>query len=325
MRINQLVAQVSTVKELWHEYLQCLEKDHDDIVYAMLYSSSSNGDHSAAPDTASHYYSLEGTIGLPSDQSLVPLTFELDDCVPKTNSLASACCTAVREGEVVTLQQMDGTLPPEMAIGVPGRAAGEQVNTVCILPIPDMFSVNQRAFVVIALSPRRPYDSEYTTFVHNLRDVLLKSASTIFLPEEHRRVRQKFEEIETNLAHQLRTTALEAQRIEAQYTKMFQLAPVGMFAITPDSRTTFYNDAYLSITGISQYEAELASANTRDAIHEDDSESVMECWLRCLQDKLPFTHEYRVRKQHSHIDAASGKEIVGDSWYVGLDAAAILD
>jgi len=228
-RINESVAQATTVKELWFEYLEGLEQDHSDVAYAMVYSSSTDDDLSRATNNHSSRYSLEGSIGLPAGHPSIPLTFDLDQYVGEQDDLACACRRAVLGGDVVVLQQRNGTLPREMAVGVPGRAGGGTVNTVCILPIPDLFSENSLAFVIVALSPRRPFDSENAAFVDYLRDVLVRSASTIFLPEEHRRARQKFEEIESSLAQELRATALEAERTEARYSKMFQLAPVGMW------------------------------------------------------------------------------------------------
>lgn len=228
MRLNQSVAKVNTVKELWFEYLEGLEQSRDDVAYAMLYSSPTNGSHSAVSDSSSHSYFLEGSIGLPTGHLCVPSSVDIDDCVEGSETMACACRKAVRNGDIVVLQQKDGTLPPDMAVAVPGRVGGEIVDTVCILPIPDMFSNNQLAFMVVALSPRRAFDSEGASFVFSLRDVLAKSASTVFLPEEHRRARQRFEEVESSLAQQLRATALEAERVEARYAKMFQMAPVGM-------------------------------------------------------------------------------------------------
>ncbi|GAB7346854.1 hypothetical protein MBLNU459_g1939t1 [Dothideomycetes sp. NU459] len=315
LEINQLVAQVNTVKELWFEFLEGLEQYRDDVAYAMLYSSATNHDPSAVCQKSLPCYALEGSIGLPTGHPSVPSTFDMDDCMNEQRSLASACRQAVETGGVVTVQSKDATLPPDLALAIPGRVGGETVNTVCVLPIPDLFSNQQFAFLVLALSPRLPFNSEHAAFVHWLRDILAKSASTIFLPEEHRRARQRFEEVETSLAQQLRATALEAERVEARYAKIFQLAPVGMYAITPDSRTLFFNEAYLNISGIARHDVE-NGAEPGDAIHEDDLESVQACWLQCLQDKQPFMLEYRLKKLYFHIDPASGEEVAGETWVV---------
>lgn len=86
------------------------------------------------------------------------------------------------------------------------------------------------------------------------------------------------------------------------------------YAITPDSRTVFFNDAYLSITGLSREDAETSNRDPSDAIHEDDLERILAAWSQCLQDKHPFTQEYRVKKEYMYTDAVSGEQISGESW-----------
>lgn len=42
----------------------------------------------------------------------------------------------------------------------------------------------------------------------------------------------------------------------------------------------------------------------------------MHAWLQCLEDKQPFTIEYRVSKPWYLTDPISGEELRGDTWYV---------
>ncbi|KAG9863583.1 histidine kinase, partial [Aureobasidium melanogenum] len=104
---------------------------------------------------------------------------------------------------------------------------------------------------------------------------------------------------------------------------MAQLAPIGMYAITPDSRTTFYNKAYLDITGITEASIE-AQTDPGEYVHPNDRERVMNAWLQCLEDKQSFTIEYRVSRPWSFTDPILGETFEGDT-YVLATAAPEMD
>ena len=122
----------------------------------------------------------------------------------------------------------DGAMPLHMAVSVPGRCDGYQVKNACIVPIPNLLGSSQLAFAVVALTPRRPFDGHATGFIRSLSDILIRSASTIFLPDEHRRARQRFEDLETSFKQRLEATNLQAEQVEARYEKLINQVPVGM-------------------------------------------------------------------------------------------------
>ncbi|KAG9597886.1 histidine kinase, partial [Aureobasidium melanogenum] len=331
VRINKTIARVNSVKELWFEFLEGLEPCKDDIPYALLYTNyaaaatdpSIPDSISASSGSSPQRFALEGSIGLAAGHPAVPLTFDLADCANDQNPLARACYKAWKSDDVVVLQLKDGSLPEALNQGIPGRASGDKVQTVCIVPLPDMTGHHTMAFLTLAMTPRRPYDTEAAMFAYYLRDILVKSASAICLPEEQRRARQKFEQIEASLAQQLRATTLETERLESRFARMAQLAPIGMYAITPDSRTTFYNKAYLDITGITEASIE-AQTDPGEYVHPNDRERVMNAWLQCLEDKQSFTIEYRVSRPWSFTDPILGETFEGDT-YVLATAAPEMD
>ncbi|KAI4726172.1 hypothetical protein E4T49_06067 [Aureobasidium sp. EXF-10728] len=326
VKINKAVAKVNSIKELWFEFLEGIESCKDDIPYALLHTNHSATNNSSMPDSVSassgsspQRYALEGSIGLAAGHPAVPLTFDLVDCAHDQNPLARACYKAWKTEDVVVLQLRDGSLPEVLHQGVPGRAAGDKANTVCVIPLPDMSGGQTMAFLTLAMTPRRPYDTEAAMFAYYLRDILVKSASAICLPDEQRRARQKFEQVEASLAQQLRLTALETERLESRFARMAQLAPIGMYAITPDSRTTFYNQAYLDITGITEQSIE-AQTDPLEYLHLDDRERVMNAWIQCLEEKQTFTVEYRVTRPWSFTDPISGETLHGDTWVLATAA-----
>lgn len=324
VKINKAIANVNSVKELWFEFLEALEPCKDDIPYALLHTSTATHPnvpetHSSSSASDSPRYALEGSIGLAAGHPAVPLSFDLADCANDPSSLARAFYKAWKTEDVVILQARDGTLPPLLNQGVPGRASGAKVQTVCVIPLPDMSAHRTMAFLTLAMTPRRPYDSDAAMFAYYLRDTLVKSASAICLPEEQRRSRQKFEQVEASLAQQLRATTLETERLESRYANMAQLAPIAMYAITPDARTTFHNKAYLDITGVTE-EAIEAQTDPMAYIHLDDRERVTNAWIQCLEEKQPFTLEYRVSRPWSFTDPISGEVMQGDTWVLATAA-----
>lgn len=223
VRVNQAVTQVSYMKELCFEFLEGIEACREDVPFALIYTLPPASDSDAGcPEVV-----LEGSVGIQT--SGLPKSFQIGTAEDGRNSLENACKRAWRSAEDLILSTTTGDLPEELAVTIPGRAQGAKVGTVCVLPVMGISGSGQVvSLLVIAMSPRRPYDADSLLFAHHLRDIFIKSASAIVLPEEQRRTRQRFEEIETSLAQQLRASALEAEKIEARFARMTRTAPIGM-------------------------------------------------------------------------------------------------
>lgn len=229
-KINRTMAHVTSLPELWSEFLRGIESCREDISYAMLYVSpnASRNESSDPASPAGRQYLLQGTVGIPTGHPSALSMIDLSPSHTAQGNLLGACKQAWSSGEDVVLAAKDDTLPASLALSVPERAGGEKVVTVCVLPIPDMFGGQQFGFLVLGMTSKRPYDAEAALYVHFLRDIVTKTASAIFLPEEQRRVRQRFEEIESSLEQRLRATTLESEQVQRRFARMSQIAPVGM-------------------------------------------------------------------------------------------------
>ncbi|PNS21002.1 Hybrid signal transduction histidine kinase K [Sphaceloma murrayae] len=317
IKTSETLSRISTLEELWDGFLRGIERATDDVPYAVVYtptgSTHVNPTGVNTPSEALHHFSLRGSVGLDHTNANFPHTFDLNSSAADTSRLAHACSQAWKTGELVVMREQDGSLPPAFAVGVPGRANGGVVNTACIIPVPDLIGNNQLAFVLLSLTPRRPFDQKATMLVQSFSDVLTRAASTIFLPDEKRRAQQRFQEIETTLSQQLRTTSLEAEQTEARYEKILKSARVGMYIIRSDEKLMYYNDAYLACTGATKEQAE-SSHVPGSLVHEDDSERVYSLWHHCIAEKQTIVLEYRMKKPWKSVDSVSGKEISGDTW-----------
>lgn len=315
VNINKIVSHVTNMKELCFEFLEELEACSEDVPFALIYTSPFESDAEFQDTTANgaspHSYTLGGSFGVSMHNKGIPASFDLAECNSNQKTLVGACTKAWESAEEVVLQAKDDTLPEELAAAIFDRVQ----KTVCVLPVPDIAGSGRIvAFLVIGITARRPYDEDAASFVHFLRDIFTKSASAIMLPEEQRKQRQKFEELETSLSQQLTATTLEAQKVEARFARMSQTCPVGMYAISTNSQTLFWNDAYLTVTGITKEEAQDARRQPIEAVHPEDRDRIYEAFLNCLEDKQPFTAEYRLVKPRIYLDPSTGEEICGETW-----------
>jgi len=236
VKTSEMLSPSNTLEELWNNFVQGITRATDDIPYAVIYIPTNNSHHNPistnAPSAPLHSFTWHVSVGIKSESDVLPKSFDLNNIQnQKHECFIKACNIAWKSSDMIFLEsQPDAThtLPPHMSIGVPGRSNGGAVKTVCVFPIPDLMGNNQLAFVVLALTPRRPFDAGARLFIRSFYDVLTRSASIIFLPEEQRRNQQRFVEIETSLSQQLRANTAEAERVEARYERAFQMAPVGM-------------------------------------------------------------------------------------------------
>lgn len=235
VKISHMIGQVSDVKELYFEFLEGLEACHEDVPFAVIYTSLVEADSDAKP----HQFRLEGSVGISATR--LPSLIDTTASTVGQHALADACRIALQTGEHRVLSATDRSLPEDFSITVPGRAHGDRVKDVFVLPIKNISGTEHVvSFLIVAMSPRRPHDADSIEFAHCLRDILVKSTSAIVLPEEQRRTRQKFEEIEMSLAQQLRASALEAEKIEARFAQMAQSAPVAMYVVSGPRQSFHY-------------------------------------------------------------------------------------
>ncbi|KAF4548226.1 ATPase-like protein 1 [Elsinoe fawcettii] len=328
VKTSEALARISTLEELWDGFLKGIERATEDIPYAVIYtptgSTHSNPKGVNTPSEPPHHFSMRGSVGFDPAAFPLPSSFDLNATATAENGLLQACKKAWKTGDTIVLQSKDGSLPTNLAVGVPNRAAGATVNTAVLVPVPDLMGNDQLAFVLLSLTPRRPIDDNATLLFRSLSDVLTRAASTIFLPDEQRRARQKFEEIETSLSQQLKSASLEAEKAEARYEKILKSAQVGMYIIRADEKLLYYNDAYLACTGATKEQAE-SSDLPANLIHDEDRERVYASWHHCLTEKTSITLEYRMKKPWVSIEPASGREIHGDTWILSSAAPELDD
>lgn len=317
IKTSELLSNINTLEEIWDGFLKGLQRAEDDIPYAGIYVPA-EGSHrrpsgaTTSGQTSTHF-SLHGTIGIELCSATIPEAFDLRQDAEPPSGILNACREAWRTGDVISLSSAEDSLPHEMAISIPERAGGCPVKHVCIVPIPDLRGSNQLAFAVIALTGRRPFNANTNEFIRSLADVLTRSASTIFLPDEQRRVRQRFEEIETALSQKVQASQLEAERVGAQYDRLINRLPVGIFVMNSNEKLLYHNDAFWALTGSTPGQGGSCD-RVFNLMHEQDRGHVRKVWKSSIDTKTSVTVEYRVEKEWRSVDVATGMDISGESW-----------
>lgn len=291
-RLGDSLAVTESLPELWSTFLTQLEDQLYDISYALAYSRENPNDSSSTASTPSlqNSYRLEGTVGVERSAFQETLGLDQDDDELR---LIYNIIKAQESRQTVVLSTDVSSLPSGLAISILDRGT---VRNVCILPIAS-FSGQEMGAIILGMNPKRFFDDDVRVFVDGVRDLVVKSAAIISLPEEQRRQRQ-FEEMNVALSQQLRITALKAEKNEETFVRMAQNAPFGMYMYSSDGSPKYFNDAYLKLIGLSRQtlldEAEGGLA-WRNTVFEDDLDFVLRAWQGLTVAKTPTKLEYRVK------------------------------
>jgi PAS domain S-box-containing protein len=323
MRLGQTARSAESLDALFSSYLQSMEGAKNDVPFALLYrvehaTRSSDSDCSESSPNLMKCV-LEGTLAVPQDDTGLCRTFKLNDACDDeiSHPLVKACVQAWKTRSAVTYIREDESYQKSLPTSVSGGPVEEQINTTIIAPITTIGSGDVLGILVTAVNPKCALDEEYRLYFSVLADILIRSSTLITLPQEQRRAQKIADEMNTALAQQLRLITLQAERMEAKFSRMAAEAPTGMFVYDREGRPLYVNDAYLSVLGETR---EVHSARSSIAmawsehIHPDDAQRFHDAWRRVLEQKAPLTIEYRLKKPWVSFDKASGQEISGDRW-----------
>lgn len=321
MKVGQEIGSVESLNNLFTCYLKGMEIATTDVPFAILYrvehnrriSDSDGSDYSPIFERCT----LEGTLGVPEDDDGICRTFRLSDNENIKHGLINACVQAWRTRTSVTFTREDETYQSFLPNSIAGTAVHEQINTVIVHPISSIGAGDVLAILITAVNPRCPLDDEYRLFFKILADILTRSSSLISLPQEQRRAQKLADEMNTALAQQLRLITLEAERMEARFSRMAAEAPTGMFVYDREGRPLYVNDAYLRVLGETKEEHASRSSISMawgEHIHPDDRDRFNDAWRAVVEHKAPLTIEYRLKKPWVSFDKASGQEISGERW-----------
>jgi PAS domain S-box-containing protein len=293
-KLGERAAQAKTVKQFWQYVLDSLQDNHFDVPFALLYSvgESEDADHSSMSSGSTISLKschLEGSIGVPDGHIAAPTQLDLKR---SREGFVPSFREAMRTREPTLLHTRDGTLPEALLEGINWRGFGDACREAIIFPIRPTNGDTVLAFLVLGVSPRRPYDEEYRSFTTMFNRQLATSlASVILFEDEVRRSRDAAEAAALEKEQLTQELDLQASRLR----RMTELSPLGMFLISPEGVLREANDRFYEMTGHtrdSQYEM-----SWMDFIIDGSMKEMEQGWNRLVNEHAPWSGELQLKKR----------------------------
>ena len=298
--IGERTAAARHVSQFWGSLLQGLEYNEYDAPMVMVYSLNEDlAENDAASSDSSGVASnkvcyLEGTLGISPGHEAAPPVIDMKTSII---GFAAAFRAALTTDRPIILQVEDGTLDPALLENIDWRGFGDPSQIVVISPIHPTTGESTLGFLVMATNPRRPYDEDYDLFVQLLGRQLATSIASVVLFEDE----IKRSEIAARLAaqdrielnNQLVARTQQAVDAENKFTRVAELAPVGIFIGSIDGKINFVNDAWYSI---SSYPRETSVDNEwMKYVEDEDQPKVREMWNTMLEKTCAISLEFRFK------------------------------
>ncbi|KAJ8066268.1 hypothetical protein OCU04_005349 [Sclerotinia nivalis] len=300
--VGEKTATARNIKGFWSQVIKALEYNPFDIPFALLYSvnedvdsdmssqrSLNSGSMSQAPCCV-----LEGTIGIPlgHQSAATPLDLHLSE-----DGFAPYLRESMKLDRPVLLTTEEGTLPRGLIEGLECVGFGDPCRAAVVIPLHATSRESILGFLVMGVNPRRPYDDDYSLFVELTTRQLATSMASVVLYEEEIRKGQKAARIAAQdrreLSELVSLRTQEAVESESRFTRMAEMAPVGMFIANAHGEITFSNDAWWEISRHPR--TENSAKSWMDSIKEEDREGVETTWNKLVTQKVNVTKEFRFK------------------------------
>jgi len=298
--IGERTAAARQVSQFWDLLLKGLEYNELDAPLVLVYSLSEDlldnetGSSGSSGAASNKVCNLEGSLGVPIGHAAAPSVIDMKT---STSGFASSFRQALTTDRPIVLRVDDGTLDVRLLEDIEWRGFGDPSRVVVIAPIHPTTGESTLGFLVMGTNPRRPYDEDYDLFIQLLGRQLATSIASVVLFEEEIRKGERAAQLAAQdrieLNNQLVARTQQAVEAENKFTRMAELAPVGMFIANIDGKITFVNDAWYDI---SSYPRDI---EVRDEwikyIVEEDQSKVMEMWDTMLLKRRPVSLEFRFK------------------------------
>lgn len=295
LSFGQSISTKTSLSHFWDSILDGLRPDIYDVPFCLLYSTS--------PDDfqeTGYVWNLEGTIGIIQEKE----DADSSDLFSTPYSYAKLQ-EAFKSGRPTFLHTEDGTLSAKCVENVTPRGFDDKCKSAVILAI--IVSSRILGFLILGINPRRPYDSDYEDFLHVLGGMLgTAGASAVLFEEEIRRGQL--------VSEQFRKMSEEAKDNETKFRKMFDAAPVGMFAIDANRKLQYTNNRWHTITGRSKDATPILS--WPELFFDEDIPLVNEEMAKLVVDLLPVNVEIRMKKPWIMNEMADATPVEGTTWTI---------
>ncbi|CAD6501389.1 BgTH12-01641 [Blumeria graminis f. sp. triticale] len=311
--VGEQTASARTVKSFWVHVVNSLEVEEYDIPFALLYSVGDDLDSDVSstnngPPSQFSQCILEGSLGIPVGHRALrsPLDFKHSN-----ETFAPSFRQAMKVNNPIVLSTEDKTLPKSLVEGLASRGFGDLCRIAVVCPIRPTTGEITLGFLVMGINSRRPFDDDYSLFIQLLSRQLATSMASVVLFEDEIKRGEKAARLAAlnhqELSNQLYLRTQEAVESETKFTRMAELAPVGMFIANNKGEVTYNNEMWWEISRHPR--SEKSTAKWMDSIRDEDRESVENSWKELVENKTSLTIEFRFKTPwHTRTG------VQGDTW-----------
>ena len=319
--VGEKTAAARKVSEFWGLLLEGLEYNEFDaplvVVYSLQDESLDNESASGmGADTVSASSSqasrrlchFQGALGLSAGHPAAPPLINLKT---SKEGFAPYFRQAMSTNKPVVLREDDGTLDARLLQNIDWRGFGDPSRIVVVSPIHPTTGDSTLGFLIMGTNPRRPYDEDYDLFVQLLGRQLATSVASVVLYEEEIRKGERAAKMAAQdrieLSAQLAQRTQEAIESENKFTRMAELAPVGMFMGDSNGKIIFTNDAWYDIANYPR--GQPVENDWINYIMEEDKEKCRKIWDTVVNELTPIRVEFRFK--HPYRDEFGN---TGETW-----------
>ena len=297
--IGEKTASARQVSEFWPLILQGLENNEVDAPFVIVYSVAEAPDSGTSSPLSNNSLPqralvLEGTLGVPVGHKAAPGTIDLST---SSEGFAQIFRNALKSDRPVILSKKDDTLDQELLEGILWRGYGDPSSTVVVYPIHPTKRGATLGFVVVGTNPRRPFDEDYNLIVQLFARQLTTSVASVVLFEDEIRRAERAARLAAqdriDLSNQLAARTQEAVESEVKFTRMAEMAPVGMFIASHTGRFNYCNDAWYDLC--SYPKGGDVGEDWLDYIAEEDRATATKEWADFLDERAPFSSVFRFK------------------------------
>jgi len=329
LTLRELGEKTSTARDLktfWTEVLNGLRYNEMDAPFVLLYSVSDDIDSDSQSSMQTSNLAgpklcvLEGSLGVPDGHAAAAPIIDLRN---GSEYFAYIFRKAIKTDQPVYLSVKENTLDPDLLKGIEWRGFGDPCTAAVCCPIHLTGGEQTLGFLLMGVNPRRPYDDDYSLYAQLLtRQLATAMASVVLFEEEIARGRRAAKLADLDriaLSEQSAVRTKQAAESETRFTRMAELAPVGIFIADSKGKITYCNEKWYEISKVPH------GSDTTDtwmaAIMDEDKERIEELWRDLVHKGVPLDTEMRYKTTWLDQNGNKGETWVLASAYPEKDEA----
>ena len=266
LELSQELPRARDSETYWDHAVQVFSRNVRDVPFALFYSTESDSgkDDPRGTDAAidnSYQCTLRRSVGLDETPPirLQQLDLRREDSVTSLFKQAAIADKPL----IIDLTQENEVSRLLAELKFQGSGGACRAAVVCPLQ-PPTSKETLLGFMVLGLSPRRPYDQEYSQFVHVATRLASMSLTSIVLHEEDIGRRERAittaELIKSELRQQLEESQKEVDRGHSKFQRFAERSDIGIFILNMEGVYTYRNQAWFDILKPDNREIELDEA-----------------------------------------------------------------